>query len=165
MTSHPFDLTGRVALVTGANTGLGQALALALAQAGADIAVAGRSSAEATGDAVRAAGRRFHDVRADLGDVSVVGDVVADAETALGPVDILVNNAGTIRRQDALEFSESDWDDVMNVNLKSLFFLTQAAGRSALRRPRRQAAPYQGHPRRRRHHHRDPLGSPRSEQR
>jgi len=136
MTSHPFDLTGRVALVTGANTGLGQALALALAQAGADIAVAGRSSAEATGDAVRAAGRRFHDVRADLGDVSVVGDVVADAETALGPVDILVNNAGTIRRQDALEFSESDWDDVMNVNLKSLFFLTQAAGRGMVERGR-----------------------------
>jgi 2-deoxy-D-gluconate 3-dehydrogenase len=136
MARHPFDLAGRVALVTGANTGLGRALAVALAEAGADIVVAGRSSAAETGDSVRAAGRRFHEVRADLADVAVVGDVVGDAEAALGPLDILVNNAGTIRRQDALDFTEADWDQVMDVNLKALFFLTQAAGRGMVARGR-----------------------------
>jgi 2-deoxy-D-gluconate 3-dehydrogenase len=136
MAGHPFDLSGRVALVTGANTGLGRAIAVALAEAGADVAAAGRSSAEETGAAVRAVGRRFHEVRADLSDVSAVGDVVADAERAMGALDILVNNAGTIRRADALAFTETDWDDVMNVNLKSLFFLTQAAGRGMVARGR-----------------------------
>jgi 2-deoxy-D-gluconate 3-dehydrogenase len=136
MARNPFDLTGKVALVTGANTGLGRALAVALADAGADIAAAGRSSAAETGDAVRATGRRFHDVRADLADVAGVGEVVADAEAALGPLDILVNNAGTIRRRDALDFTEADWDEVMSVNLKSLFFLTQAAGRGMAARGR-----------------------------
>jgi 2-deoxy-D-gluconate 3-dehydrogenase len=136
MAGHPFDLSGRVALVTGANTGLGRAIALALAQAGADVVAAGRSSAAATGETVRAEGRRFHEVRADLGDVAVVGEVVADAEAALGPLDILVNNAGTIRRQDALAFTEADWDEVIDVNLKALFFLTQAAGRGMVERGR-----------------------------
>ena len=127
--SHPFDLSGRRALVTGGNTGLGQAIAVALAQAGADVCVAGRSSAAETGEAVRAAGRTFAEVKADFADPSCVERVVSETEAALGGVDILVNNAGIIRRNDALDFTESDWDDVMTVNIKSLFFLTQAAGR------------------------------------
>jgi 2-deoxy-D-gluconate 3-dehydrogenase len=136
MAANSFDLSGRVALVTGANTGLGQALAIALAAAGADVAVAGRSSAAETGEAVAAAGRRFHEVGVDLGDAGALAGVVADAERALGPLDILVNNAGIIRRQDALEFSEADWDEVMGVNLKSVFFLTQAAARGMVARGR-----------------------------
>lgn len=124
-----FSLAGKTALVTGANTGLGQAIAVALAQAGADIAAVGRSSAAETGKMVEAAGRGFVEIKADLGDPSVVGRVVDEAVAALGAVDILVNNAGIIRRNDALDFTEDDWDQVMNVNLKSVFFLSQAVAR------------------------------------
>lgn len=124
-----FSLAGKTALVTGANTGLGQAIAVALAEAGADIAAVGRSSAAETGGLVEAAGRRFAEIKADLGDASVAGRVVDEAAGALGGVDILVNNAGMIRRNDALDFTEDDWDSVMNVNLKSVFFLSQAAAR------------------------------------
>lgn len=122
-----FSLEGKNALVTGANTGLGQAIAVALAGAGANIAAVGRSSAQATGVLVEAAGRQFTEIKADLGDLSCVGGVMAQAVNALGGVDILVNNAGIIRRNDALEFTEDDWDAVMTVNLKSVFFLSQAA--------------------------------------
>lgn len=127
--STNFDLTGKVALVTGANTGLGQALAVGLAQAGADIAAVGRSAPDVTAELVKATGRRFLFVPADLGDSHVAGRVVADVVTGLGDVDILVNNAGTIMRNDALDFTESEWDTVMNVNLKTAFFLSQAFAR------------------------------------
>ena len=125
-----FDLTGKVALVTGANTGLGQGLAVGLAAAGADIVAAGRSTPTETEAAVRALGRKFAFVKADFSEPSTVGDVAAQAETPFGPINILVNNAGTIKRNDALDFTESDWDEVMDVNLKSVFFLTQAVARS-----------------------------------
>ncbi|TNE63946.1 MAG: 2-dehydro-3-deoxy-D-gluconate 5-dehydrogenase KduD [Alphaproteobacteria bacterium] len=127
--SNLFSLSGRVALVTGANTGLGQALAVALAAAGADIAAAGRSVPTETEAEVKALGRKFHFIQADLGDASVSTRVVDEAVAALGSVDILVNNAGTIRRNDALDFTEQDWDEVMNVNLKTVFFLSQAVAR------------------------------------
>ncbi|MEE3627345.1 2-dehydro-3-deoxy-D-gluconate 5-dehydrogenase KduD [Nitrospirillum sp. BR 11752] len=129
MAYNPFDLTGRVALVTGANTGLGQGLAVALARAGADIVAAGRSTPTETQAAVTEVGARFHFVHADLDSVGVVQAVVDQAVAAFGRIDILVNNAGTIRRADALEFSEDDWDLVMNVNLKTPFFLAQAVAR------------------------------------
>jgi 2-dehydro-3-deoxy-D-gluconate 5-dehydrogenase len=131
--TSPFDLTGRTALVTGANTGIGQAIAVALAQAGADIVVAGRTAPDATGAAVQAVGRQFHAIEADLGASSRCGEIVAQAIARAGALDILVNNAGTIRRAEALEFTEADWDAVMNVNLKSVFFLSQAAAREMLR--------------------------------
>ena len=127
--THPFDLSGRVALVTGANTGLGQGIAVALAQAGADIAAAGRSVPDATRALVEALGRRFTWVEAALDTVEPAGRVVAATVEQLGGLDILVNNAGTIRRNDALDFTEEDWDAVVGVNLKTLFFLSQAAGR------------------------------------
>lgn len=127
--SDLFDLSGRVALVTGANKGLGQAVALALAEAGADIVAAGTSTPDETEAKVRAQGRRFHFVKADLSSVEVVARVVDQAVGALGGLDILVNNAGTIRRADAVDYSEADWDAVMNVNIKTAFFLCQAAGR------------------------------------
>ncbi|MEM1380204.1 MAG: 2-dehydro-3-deoxy-D-gluconate 5-dehydrogenase KduD [Pseudomonadota bacterium] len=131
---NPFDLSGKQALVTGANTGLGQGMAVALAEAGADIVAVGRSPADETRYAVEAAGRRFTDIRSDLLDKSAVREVVARAEKEAGPSDILVNNAGIIRRSDALDFDERDWDDVMNVNIRALFFLSQDFSASVVKR-------------------------------
>ena len=127
--ANPFSLEGKVALVTGANTGLGQAVALALAAAGADIAAAGTTPAVETGEQVRALGRRFVNIEANLGSIEPVARVIGQTLAGLGRLDILVNNAGLIRRADAVDFSEKDWDDVMNVNLKTAFFLCQAAGK------------------------------------
>ena len=129
MSSELFDLGGKVALVTGANAGLGQGIALALAKAGADIAVVSRQSAAETAAQVRELGRRCVEIRADLVSIEPIPRIVEEALSALGRLDILVNNAGTIRRADAVDFSEQDWDDVIDVNLKSAFFLCQAAGR------------------------------------
>lgn len=129
----PFDLSGRVAAVTGANAGIGQGLALALAAAGADIAAIGRSPADETLEQVRALGRKALFVQADLSTIEPVGRVVEETVAALGGLDILVNNAGIIRRADCLDFSEADWDAVMDTNLKSVFFLSQAAGRQMVK--------------------------------
>jgi 2-deoxy-D-gluconate 3-dehydrogenase len=129
MVSNPFDLTGRVAVITGANTGIGQAIALALGQAGAAIVAVGRSPMDETETLVRKAGARFHAIRADLGSIAPVKDVVAETLSSFRGLDILVNNAGIIRRTDAIDFSEEDWDAVMDVNLKTAFFLSQAAAR------------------------------------
>ncbi|MFL6602000.1 MAG: 2-dehydro-3-deoxy-D-gluconate 5-dehydrogenase KduD [Steroidobacteraceae bacterium] len=131
--SDLFSLVGRTALVTGANTGIGQGIAVALASVGADIVAVGRSAPDETATLVRAAGRRFHSIEADLGSASHAGEIVQQAIEHFGAVDILVNNAGIIRRNEALEFSESDWDAVMNVNLKTAFFLSQAAARHMLK--------------------------------
>lgn len=130
MTNKLFNLDGKVALVTGANTGLGQAMAVALAAAGAKVALVGRSAPDETKALIEGAGGVTAVVMADLSDSSVVDAVVQQAEEALGPVDILVNNAGIIRREDALEFSEADWDDVMATNLKVPFFLAQSVAKS-----------------------------------
>ena len=127
--SNPFDLSGKVALVTGANTGIGQGIALALAGAGADIAAVGRTPAEDTAAQVRALGRRAELVSADLATIEPVGRVVAETLERFGRLDILVNNAGVIRRADSLEFTEDDWDAVIDTNLKSAFFLCQASAR------------------------------------
>jgi 2-deoxy-D-gluconate 3-dehydrogenase len=129
MASQLFNLQGKVALVTGANTGLGQGIALALAEAGADIAAAGIVAATETEAKVKALGRRFLNIEANLISIEPVGRIVEETLAGLGGLDILVNNAGLIRRADAVEFSEKDWDDVMNVNIKSAFFMSQAAGR------------------------------------
>jgi 2-dehydro-3-deoxy-D-gluconate 5-dehydrogenase len=124
-----FDLTGKVALVTGANTGIGQAIAVALAGAGADVAVAGRSEPSETLSQIRAQGRTSCNIKADLSSIEPVSGVVAQTIDELGRLDILVNNAGIIRRDDLLNFSEEDWDAVMDTNLKTLFFLSQTAAR------------------------------------
>lgn len=126
---NPFDLSGRVAAVTGANTGIGQAIALALAAAGADVALIGRTPATDTADRARAMGRRAEIVSADLSTIAPVEGVVAQVVDTLGGLDILVNNAGIIRRADSLDFTEEDWDAVIDTNLKSVFFLCQSAGR------------------------------------
>lgn len=124
-----FDLSGRVAVVTGANTGIGQGIAVALAEAGADIAAVGRTPAEETAAKVRALGRKCELVGADLSTIAPVQGVVDRVLSSLGGLDILVNNAGIIRRADAVDFTEEDWDAVVDTNLKSVFFLSQAAGR------------------------------------
>ncbi len=131
--TNPFDLTGKVAIVTGANTGIGQAIALALAGAGADIAAVGRTPAEDTVAQVRALGRRAEMISADLSSIEPVQRIVDETIATLGGLDILINNAGIIRRADSVDFTEADWDAVVDTNLKSVFFLCQAAGRHMLR--------------------------------
>jgi 2-deoxy-D-gluconate 3-dehydrogenase len=116
-------------MVTGANTGLGQAIAVALAEAGADIVAVGRTDPAETKAAVLALGRRFIAVQADLGSTEAIPAIVGAALAEFSRIDILVNNAGIIRRSDAVDFTAADWDAVMDVNLKSAFFLTQALGR------------------------------------
>jgi 2-deoxy-D-gluconate 3-dehydrogenase len=129
-----FDLTGKVALVTGANTGIGQGIAFALAEAGADVAAAGRSAADETVGKVRGIGRRAENFAADLSSVGAVQPLVDAVLAEFGRIDILVNNAGIIRRADAVDFTETDWDAVMDTNLKTLFFLCQAAGKHMIAR-------------------------------
>jgi 2-deoxy-D-gluconate 3-dehydrogenase len=128
----PFSLEGRTALVTGANTGIGQAIAVALAQAGADVIASGRRDCAETvammGQVSDKAGRSL---TLDFADPMAARDVFADQ-----PIDILVNNAGIIRRDDAVDFTEADWDAVMDVNAKALFFTCQAFARAALPRGR-----------------------------
>ena len=119
-----FSLAGQTALVTGANTGIGQAIAVAMAQAGAHVIAAGRSDCAET-----AALTGGEALRLDFADPMAARDVFADRR-----IDILVNNAGIIRRADAVDFSESDWDDVIDVNLKAVFFTCQAFARAALAR-------------------------------
>ncbi len=127
-----FRLDGRVALVTGASRGLGQAMAIGLAEAGADIAGLDRTpDCDETCAQVEALGRRYLNLSIDLHDASKddLARAVQDVVTGLGRLDILVNNAGIIRRAPALDYSEADWDDVITINLRALFFLSQAAGR------------------------------------
>ena len=126
-----FRLDDKVALVTGAGRGLGQAMAVALAEAGADIAGLGSGSLENTAARVRALGRRFLSLKVNLLEAQAkdLNEVVARVVAELGGLHILVNNAGIIRRTPVLEFSERDWDDVIQVNLKAVFLLSQAAGR------------------------------------
>ena len=124
-----FDLTGRIAAVTGANTGIGRGIAEALAAAGADIACIGRSDPADTLAAVQSLGRRAHWVKADLGAKPDFTAIVREVIGKLGGLYVLVNNAGIIRRNNAIDFTEADWDAVLDVNLKSVFFLSQAAAR------------------------------------
>ncbi len=124
-----FKLDGKVAIVTGASRGLGQGIALALAGAGADILAVDVLECGDTCAKVRAMKRRCESRVLDLTAPGAPDSVVAAAADSLGRVDILVNNAGIIRRADFLEFSEKDWDDVMNLNIKAVFLLSQAAAR------------------------------------
>lgn len=128
-----FSLAGKVAIVTGCDTGLGQGMTLALAEAGCDIVGVNRKDPHDTAAKVEALGRRFMAIQADLSQQRAIPAIVAQTVEQFGRIDILVNNAGTIRREDALSFSEKDWDDVMNLNLKSVFFLSQAVARQFLK--------------------------------
>ncbi|GEA60125.1 2-dehydro-3-deoxy-D-gluconate 5-dehydrogenase KduD [Vibrio comitans] len=127
-----FSLKGKVAIVTGCNTGLGQGMAVGLASAGCDIVGVNQSEPAETKQKIEELGRKFIDVRADLSKTDGISNIVDRAVTELGRIDVLVNNAGIIRRNDAIDFSEQDWDDVMNVNVKSVFFLSQAVAKQMI---------------------------------
>jgi 2-dehydro-3-deoxy-D-gluconate 5-dehydrogenase len=130
-----FRLTGRNALVTGSSRGIGAAIALALAEAGANVALHGSAAPpRTTADAVRRLNVNCAELVADLADPSVYDSLIAQAVDALGSIDILVNNAGTIRRAPAAVFPEQDWYDILQVNLSSVFRLSQIAGRHMLAR-------------------------------
>ncbi|OBX01260.1 2-dehydro-3-deoxy-D-gluconate 5-dehydrogenase KduD [Gallibacterium genomosp. 1] len=128
-----FNLSGKVAIVTGCNTGLGQGMALGLAAAGCDVVGVNLSDASETAEKITALGRRFINLPANLMEQDQITSLVEKAVEAFGKVDILVNNAGIIRRQDAIEFSEKDWDDVININLKSVFFFSQAVAKQFIK--------------------------------
>jgi 2-deoxy-D-gluconate 3-dehydrogenase len=123
-----FDLKGKVALVTGCDTGLGQGMALALARAGCDIAGINVVTPTDTAKLIAGTGRRFINLEADLRTASP-SELLAKVLAEFGRVDVLVNNAGIIRRADALDFTEKDWDDVIDLNLKAVFFMSQAVAR------------------------------------
>lgn len=128
---NKFSLTGKVAIVTGASTGLGLGMAKGLAEAGADIVGVDYVDMPEANAAITALGRRFKGIKADLIKISPDGleHLVKEAVEAFGQVDILINNAGIIRREDSIRFSEKDWDDVMNINIKTVFFLSQAVAK------------------------------------
>ncbi len=124
-----FKLDGKVAIVTGASRGLGSGMAIGLAEAGADIALVARSDMTETRQAVEQLGRRCVAITADVGDKQAAERIVGETVRELGGVDILVNNAGIIRRAPLTEFTETDWDEVMDVNLRGLFLLSQSAAK------------------------------------
>lgn len=134
--SVSFSLEGRRALVTGASRGLGQAIAVALAGAGADVVCASsrRSGTDETAALVHAAGRQAWQVEADLADRAAVLAMADEAERLAGRIDVLVNNGGTIRRHPAAEHSLDDWDLVLRTNLDSVFLLSQRFGRGMVER-------------------------------
>ena len=124
-----FNLQGKVAIVTGCDTGLGQGMALGLANAGCDIVGVNIVEPTETIQMIEQVGRKFIDVRGNLMKLDDIPAIVDRAVSELGRIDVLVNNAGIIRRNDAIDFSEQDWDDVMNINVKSVFFLSQAVAK------------------------------------
>ncbi len=127
-----FSLQGKVAVVSGCDTGLGQGMALGLAEAGCDIVGINIVEPVETIERVTALGRRFLSLTADLRQIDGIPQLLERAVAEFGHIDILVNNAGLIRREDALAFSEKDWDDVMNLNIKSVFFYVPRRRRNTL---------------------------------
>jgi 2-deoxy-D-gluconate 3-dehydrogenase len=131
-----FKLDGKLALVTGSSSGLGQAIAIALAEAGADVACHCRTAgqAEATIAEITKTGQKAFEVTGDLSEESASGSVADKVISEFGQLDILINNAGTIRRSPAVDYSSDDWNTVIEVNLSSVFRLSQAAGKHMIER-------------------------------
>lgn len=129
-----FKLDGKVAIVTGASRGLGQGIIVGLAKAGADIVGVGQSDMSETRKLVESTGKKFVEVKADLTKQDKLDDIIQVCKKEFGRVDILVNNAGTIRREDAINYTEKDWDDILNLNLKTVFFLSKKLQKSLLNR-------------------------------
>lgn len=129
-----YDLTGKAAIVTGACKGLGRGMAIGLAEAGADLVLVDREEAKETAGVIGALGRRTLVITADLMSIDRIPSIVQQTIQTFGKVDILVNNAGTIRRAPAIEYSEKDWDDIMAVNAKTVFFFSQAVARDMMKR-------------------------------
>ena len=128
-----FKLEGKVAIVTGASTGLGQGMSLALADAGARVVGVDYVEMPETLEQVEAMGGKFIGIKANLMSIEPIQGIIEKAVEVFGRVDILINNAGIIRREDSINFTEKDWDDVMNINLKTVFFFGQAAARQYIK--------------------------------
>lgn len=129
-----FRLDGKTAIVTGCGRGLGQGIGVALAEAGANVFGVGQApQADATGELIKKAGTKFEYLSADLVSREPVPRIFEGALQAFGHVDIVVNNAGIIKRNDTVDFTEADWDDVINLNLKTLFFMCQAGARQFIK--------------------------------
>ena len=133
MVKDLFNLDGKVAIVTGASRGLGQGMAIALAEAGANIVGVGQSDMSDTETEIKKVGKEFLGIKADLTSTDKVDEIVEKTVEKFGRVDILVNNAGTIRRQDAIDYTEKDWDDILNLNLKTVFFLSQRVAKEFIK--------------------------------
>ncbi len=133
MVKDLFDLEGKVAIVTGASRGLGQAMAIALAQAGANVVGVGQSNMTSTKEEVERAGKKFLEIKADLTSTEKVNEIVEKTIENFGRIDILVNNAGTIRREDAIDYTQEDWDAILNLNLKTVFFLSQRVAKEFIK--------------------------------
>lgn len=134
MIKEKFDLTGKVAMVSGANDGIGQGIAIGLAEAGADIVALHRSPADITKAEIEKLGRQCLTIQCDLSKIDAIPKIMEKALAEFGKVDILVNCAGAIHRTPALKYSEEDWDRVVDLNIKSLFFLSQAVANSMVDR-------------------------------
>lgn len=132
-----FSLEGKTIVVTGANTGIGQGIAVSVSRAGGSVVGVGRSDMSETARMVETTGGKFTQVPCDLSDVDQAIRVVEEICQELGAIDGLVNNAGIIRRADALDFSLEDWDEVMDVNLRSVFFMSQALAKNIVAQGRR----------------------------
>jgi 2-deoxy-D-gluconate 3-dehydrogenase len=124
-----FSLKGKVAIVTGSSTGLGQGMSLAMAEAGADVVGVDYVPSPETKARVEALGRKFLEIQANLMTLDAIPGIIKQTLDTFGKIDILINNAGIIRRTDALEFTEKDWDDVLDINLKTVFFFSQAVAK------------------------------------
>jgi 2-deoxy-D-gluconate 3-dehydrogenase len=129
-----FDLSEKVAIVTGASTGLGKGMSLGLAEAGANLVLVDYVESNETAKEIKAIGRKVITIVADLLSIKPVQSIVDETIRTFGKVDILVNNAGIIRRTPAIDYSEKDWDEVMAINSKTVFFLCQAAARDMIKR-------------------------------
>lgn len=132
MTLNSFSLKGKTALVTGADTGLGQGMTVALAEAGANIVGVSIVPMDETKKLVEATGQKFHPIQANLMTLDPIDGIIAETLKQGPRIDILINNAGIIRRNDSIDFSVKDWDDVININLKTVFFMSQAAARNMM---------------------------------
>lgn len=133
MILEKFSLKGKVAIVTGSSTGLGQGMIIGLAEAGADITGVDYVDARETGERVEKIGRKFLEIKANLLTTEPVDGIIRQTLGKYGKLDILINNAGIIRREDAINFTEKDWDEVISINAKTLFFFSQAAARQFMK--------------------------------
>jgi len=132
--SNLFNLNGKVAIVTGASTGLGQGMSLGLAEAGADLVLVDYVPSTETEEMIKKMGRKTLMLEMNLMKMESIQILVGKSLGAFGKIDILVNNAGIIRRTPAIDFSEKDWDEVMQINSKTVFFLSQACARDMMKR-------------------------------
>jgi 2-deoxy-D-gluconate 3-dehydrogenase len=133
MSEGLFDLSGRVALVTGTSTGLGESIAIGLAGAGAKVVGVSRRESTVAEEKISELGGEFYQIRADISDISIYPDIIQKIKDKYGKIDILVNNAGMTKRSLAVDFKPEDWDEVININQRAAYFLCQAVGRELIK--------------------------------